>query len=219
MNDLATATLAAGGGQERGVMRTLPGDARVSYARQMDSLDDSALMLRYAQDGDTAAFEQLYSRHKDSVYRYLLRHGFKHEAAEDIFQEVWGKIIRARENYRPTALFTTYLYRVAHNCFVDYLRRNSRHSDGHESYDGGVESADDSPDASTERLLARRRLLDALRDLPEEQRDAFLLHEEASLSIDQVAQVTGVNRETAKSRVRYAVAKLKAAMNSEGAAS
>jgi RNA polymerase sigma-70 factor (ECF subfamily) len=68
------------------------------------------------------------------------------------------------------------------------------------------------PDTMAERSLAKERLAIALNELPEEQRDAFLLHEEAGLNIDQIASVTGSNRETAKSRLRYAVNKLRAAI-------
>ena len=174
--------------------------------------DDSALMLRY-QDGDVAAFEILYRRHKDPVYRYLLRLCGQAEAAEDVFQEVWGKIIRARASYRPTAKFTTYLYRVAHNCFIDHVRRNKRHSHNTildpELLGDGAESLE----TATERSLARERLEAALLELPEEQRDAFLLREEGGLSVDEIAAVTGCNRETAKSRLRYAVNKLRAAID------
>ena len=75
------------------------------------------------------AFETLYRRHNDALYRYLLRLCRNHrDTAEDLFQEVWGKIVKSRERYRPTAKFTTFLYRVAHNCFIDHLRRNQRHS-------------------------------------------------------------------------------------------
>ena len=100
----------------------------VAYAPAMDvKPDDTALMLRYA-DGDVAAFETLYRRHNDSLYRYLLRLSGHRSTAEDVFQETWGKIVKARSKYRPTAKFSTYLYRVAHNCFIDYLRRNKRHT-------------------------------------------------------------------------------------------
>ena len=174
--------------------------------------DDSALMLRY-RDGDVAAFETLYLRHKDPVYRYLLRLCDHRDSAEDVFQEVWGKIIKARGAYRPTAKFTTYLYRVAHNCFIDHVRRNKRHA-GHaplepESHSDSAEA----PDMATERALARQRLEAALTGLPEEQRDAFLLHEEGGLTIDQIATVMDCNRETAKSRLRYAINKLRAAID------
>jgi RNA polymerase sigma-70 factor (ECF subfamily) len=173
--------------------------------------EDSALMLRY-KDGDTAAFEMLYRRHNDALYRYLLRLCRHRATAEDIFQDVWGKIIKARANYRPTAKFTTFMYRVAHNCFIDHVRRNKRHSNNTDLEPEFHADTAESPDTITERSLARERLVLALQDLPEEQRDAFLLHEEAGLSIDQIASVTGSNRETAKSRLRYAVNKLRAAI-------
>ncbi len=184
----------------------------VAYARRMGSpLDDAALMLRY-RDGDVAAFELLYRRHNDSLYRYLLRLSMNRDTAEDLFQEAWGKIIKARASYRPTARFSTYLFRVAHNCFIDHVRRNRRLADP-----GGVlpETGTDpreEPEQLTEKMLARRRMEAALDSLPDEQRDAFLLREEGGLSIDDIALVSGVSRETAKSRLRYAVAKLRMAM-------
>jgi len=186
--------------------------APLAYAHRMGHTpEDSALMLRY-KDGDTAAFETLYRRHNDALYRYLLRLCRHRATAEDIFQDVWGKIIKARSNYRPTAKFTTFMYRVAHNCFIDHVRRNKRHSNNAELEPELHADTSESPETITERSLARERLLLALHDLPEEQRDAFLLHEEAGLSIDQIASVTGSNRETAKSRLRYAVNKLRAAI-------
>lgn len=185
----------------------------LTYAPPMDhSPDDSALMLRY-QDGDVAAFEILYRRHKDAIYRYLLRLCGHRSAAEDIFQEAWGKIVKARATYRPTAKFTTFLYRVAHNCFIDHVRRNKRHSNNTSLEPELHSDPGDSPETATERSLARERLELALTELPEEQRDAFLLREEGGLNIEQIAAVTGCNRETAKSRLRYAVNKLRSAID------
>ncbi len=187
--------------------------AQLAYAPSMDTApEDSALMLRY-RDGDVAAFEALYKRHNDALYRYLLRLCHHRDSAEDIFQEVWGKIIKARESYRPTAKFTTFLYRVAHNCFIDHIRRNKRHT---RTVDIELDHQPDTADCTemqVERSLARRRLLQALQDLPDEQRDVFLLHEEAGLSLDHIASITGTNRETAKSRLRYAVRKLRIAID------
>lgn len=173
--------------------------------------EDSALMLRY-KDGDTEAFEKLYCRHNDALYRYLLRLCHNKDTAEDVFQEVWGKIINARSSYRPTAKFTTFMYRVARNCFIDHFRRNKRHANSVELDLNLHSDPGEQPDDLAERSLARERLDLALRDLPEEQRDVFLLHEEACLSVDQIASVMGGNRETAKSRLRYAVKKLRAAI-------
>lgn len=185
---------------------------RLAYAAGMTQpLDDCALMLRY-KDGDNVAFETLYRRHNDALYRYLLRLCRHQQTAEDVFQEVWGKIIKARANYRPTAKFTTFMYRVAHNCFIDYVRRNKRHAGNTELLAETHSDPGELPETLTERSLARERLNRALLDLPDEQRDAFLLHEEAGLSVDEIGSVTGCNRETAKSRLRYANKKLREAI-------
>ena len=187
--------------------------ARLAYAAAMDHTpDDSALMLRY-QDGDVAAFEVLYRRHKDPILRYLIRRCGNRDAAEDIFQEVWSKIVKARISYRPTAKFTTFIYRVAHNCFVDHLRRNNRHAKGSILDPESHSDPGESLEMVTERSLARERLEAALMTLPDEQRDAFLLREEGGLSIEQIAAITDCNRETAKSRLRYAVNKLRSAID------
>ena len=188
---------------------TLSPRAKVTYSQTMNvMLVDSALMLRY-KEGDVAAFEILYRRHNDSLYRYLLRRGLNHDAAEDVFQDVWSKIIKSRSNYRPTAKFTTFLYRVAHNCFIDHIRRNKRHLAESRTDPNLSANPTDEPDLIAEKSLARNRLDAALLTLPDEQRDVFLLHEEAGLTLDIIAHVTGVNRETAKSRLRYAMNKLR----------
>ena len=191
----------------------------LAYARAMDQApEDSALMLRY-KDGDVSAFETLYRRHNDALFRYLLRLCRHRDNADDIFQEVWGKIIKAADRYRPTAKFTTFLYRVAHNCFIDHIRRNKRHiHPGNFEPDNQADPAD-LPEILTERSLARERLDIALRDLPDEQRDVFLLREEAGLDLEQIAKITGSNRETTKSRLRYAVKKLRAAIDEPAEAS
>ena len=186
---------------------------RLAYAPNMDDApEDSALMLRY-RDGDVVAFETLYRRHNDALYRYLLRLCRQPQQAEDVFQEVWSKIIKARDSYRPTAKFTTFLYRVAHNCFIDNIRRNKRHTRIADVEPDTQPSAADQPDEQTERSLARRRLNAALLELPDEQRDVFLLHEEAGLNLEQIASITDSNRETTKSRLRYAVRKLRVAID------
>ncbi len=191
----------------------------VAYAPGMEPApDDCALMLRY-KDGDVAAFEVLYRRHNDALYRYLLRNCQHRDSAEDVFQEVWSKIIKARGSYQPTAKFTTFLYRVAHNCFIDHVRRNKRHLQTIDIDTDQHPNPGPPPDTEAEATLLRRRLDAALQQLPVEQRDAFLLREEAGLNLEQIASVTGTNRETAKSRLRYAITKLRAAIGEAAEAS
>ena len=178
-------------------------------------LDDKALMLRF-KDGDSAAFDTLYARHKGPLYRYLLRHVGDPETAADLFQDVWGKIIKSRERYRAVAKFTTYLYHVAHNCFIDYCRRDSRRPQSNSQEFDEETYAGDTTETRPDRETAREQLAacigKALEGLPAEQREAFLLHEEGGLTLEQIGRVTGVGKETAKSRLRYAVAKLRRAV-------
>lgn len=184
----------------------------LAYARPMTvAPEDSALMLRYA-DGDVGAFETLYRRHNDALYRYLLRLCGDPDTAQDVFQEAWGKIIKARDRYRPTAKFTTFLFRVAHNCFIDHVRRNKRHTHKDTVEAEAEAHPGDQPEDLVEKRLARERLDQAIQSLPDEQRDVYLLHEEAGFTLDQIASITDCNRETAKSRLRYAVKKLKKAI-------
>jgi RNA polymerase sigma-70 factor (ECF subfamily) len=187
-----------------------PGD--LAYARRMSvELDDSALMLRY-KDGDLAAFEVLYHRHNNALYRYLMRLSLNRDTADDLFQESWGKIISSRRSYRPTAKFSTFLFRVAHNCFIDHIRKNKRHRAETNIDPDLYANPGDEPDRTTEKYLACQRLDACLKQIPPEQREVFLLYAEGGLSVDEIALVTDINRETAKSRLRYAASKLKLAL-------
>lgn len=190
-----------------------PGAAAASV---LDAIDDAALMLRYG-NGDARAFEVLYLRHKAPLYRYLQRTCRSSEVANDLFQEVWGKVIASRERYEVRAQFTTFLYRIAHNCAIDHFRRVSRmHERATVDVDEVAEelpaSEDVRPDAATSEAQLRADFQRALDALPAEQRDAFVLYEETGLTLDEIGKVTGVAMETAKSRLRYAVAKLRAAL-------
>jgi len=184
----------------------------------MDAEEDGELMLRYAR-GDLRAFERLYRRYRRPLYRYLSRHTRNPEAANDLFQEVWSKLIVSRDRYEPRAQFRTFLYRIAHNSFIDYCRRNAvrgeRAGDAQadEDWAGTLPAPDeDRPDMRLQALQTIMRFRAAVASLPPEQRDVFLLYEESGLSLEEIAVVTGVGMETAKSRLRYAVAKLRRAL-------
>jgi len=181
-------------------------------------VDDAALMLRYAS-GDAHAFDLLYERHKGPLYRYLLRQCRDRAVADDLFQDVWGRVIRSRKRYQVKAKFATFLYRIAHNCAIDQFRlRARRHDDQSEPVEGS-EDILAAPDAEQpDRQLAdaqfRSAFQIALDSLPDEQRAVFLLYEESGLSLDEIGEITGVGMETAKSRLRYAVIKLRKALGS-----
>jgi RNA polymerase sigma-70 factor, ECF subfamily len=184
----------------------------------MEPLDEDAqLMLRY-QAGEATAFDALYARHQLPLYRYLLRHVRNAANATDLFQEVWMRVIANRLRYTPRAKFATFLFHIAHNCAIDHHRRSNAAIVDTGADDGAALDAAHAPEYERpdllveydQRLASFERVLDAL---PVEQREAFLLHEETGLEVAQIAQVTQVGVETAKSRLRYAISKLKKSLS------
>ena len=156
--------------------------------------------------GSMQAFEELYARYRGPLYRYILRQVADDATANDLYQGSWEKIIKARKSYRPQAPFRAWMYRIAHNHVVDHFRRSRPES---ELEPERMESLEEAPDELLTRADRQQRLREALDSLPDKQRDAILLKLDAGLDLQTIADVTGVNRETAKSRLRYAVARLK----------
>lgn len=198
-----------------------------------DSSDasDDMLMSAYAR-GDAAAFEQLYARHERALYRFIRRLLGSALAAQtdEVFQDTWLRVVHARSRWEPQgASFRTWLFTLAHHRVIDVLRRSGREVsiDAFESDDG---SEPWQPDAtawqhwpapasaapqSDEIAFWRRageRLLGCLEQLPLPQRSAFLLHHDDGLALDEVAKALEVGFETAKTRLRYAMSKLRTCM-------
>jgi RNA polymerase sigma-70 factor (ECF subfamily) len=179
--------------------------------------NDENLMLRY-QNGENEAFETLYRRHKDPLFRYLLRQCGNPATAEELFQDVWIKLVHARKSYSIKAKFKTYLFHIAHNRLIDHYRKEGRRVPI--SYDDCPEDMEiaspSEPTSNPENIASleqqKEQFLSLVHALPETQKEAFLLKEETGLSIEEIAKITGVNMETAKSRLRYAVKKLRDAM-------
>jgi RNA polymerase sigma-70 factor (ECF subfamily) len=178
---------------------------RIGYAALMQEMTDEKLMQRYAK-GDAKAFDQLYARHRGPLYRYFIRQVNNPATANDLYQGAWEKIIKGREKYRPRAPFKVWMYRIAHNHLVDYYRR-IRPVDSVEPDTLSDTRADPSQgviDSEQNELLRA-----GITALPEEQRNTLLLQLETGLKMEDIARVTGVGRETVKSRLRYAVKYLK----------
>ena len=182
-----------------------------------DEDSDEALMLRY-QAGDAAAFDELYARHRGALFRFITRQCRVRERAEEIFQDVWMSLIQAAGRYRVEAQFRTWLYTLAHNKLMDYFRGNARaeavlvevkDENGEMEALDGVANRTQEPQVQAEARQQGSAILRLLAALPAPQREAFLLHEESGLSVEEIAQTTGVSFEAAKSRLRYAVAKLR----------
>ena len=166
--------------------------------------------------GDAAAFDLLYARHKGGVYRYLLRHCGNAGTADELFQDVWMNVIRARASYAPSAKFATWLYRIAHNRVVDHWRATGRIElvpAGNDADDDPLDAIpgprNDEPEVRAGAREIGARLAAALSTVPPAQREAFLLHQEGGLDLAEIAAITGAGVETVKSRIRYAVSKLR----------
>ncbi len=186
--------------------------------RHDDESSDESLMAAYRDSNDVRAFERLYRRHRGGLYRYLRRQCGTAASAEELFQDIWLSVIRARQAYVAEARFATYIYRVAHNRLVDHYRR-SAHRPSVSALDDDTDPVEllpadpnEQPEVRLEAKQQIERFGQLLADLPEVQREAFILREEAGLSIAEIAVATGVNQETAKSRLRYALAKLRRGM-------
>lgn len=181
---------------------------------------DETLMLRY-RDGDVGAFEILLSRHERGVYNFILRSVGSRPVAEELLQETFMRVIRSAPSYERQAKFTTWLYTIARNLCVDRSRRQ-KHRDA-QSLDQPLSAEEGSATlldllpaggAGSEQQAVRgelrERLEAAIARLSEEQREIFLLRQIRDLPFKEIAEIVGVSENTAKSRMRYALEKLKA---------
>jgi RNA polymerase sigma-70 factor (ECF subfamily) len=189
-------------------------DAATHNADAGDGLSDEMLMLAYA-GGQVAAFDQLYARHRARLYRFLLRQLRDGALADEIFQDVWQRVIAARQGWKPEAAFSTWLYRIAHNRLADHWRALQHRPPAPDNADERTERVPDpdTPERSLSEFEQRRRLQLALDELPAEQREVVLLRLEQELTLEEIGAVTGVGRETVKSRLRYAMDKLRSRLN------
>jgi RNA polymerase sigma-70 factor (ECF subfamily) len=183
---------------------------------------DETLMLRYL-GGDRTAFSQLVRRHQTALYNFALRQVRVPQAAEDVVQETFVRVVQKASEFKHEARFTTWLYTITRNLCIDQLRKRAlrKHpsldeSKGEEG-DGptlGEQTAD--PRASVEREATgtelKERIASAVDKLPDDQREVFLMREVANLPFKEIAEITGVPENTVKSRMRYALERLQEAL-------
>jgi len=179
---------------------------------------DEELLAAYAA-GDARAFGELYERHERPMYRYFLRQGAAPSAADDLLQETWMAVIRHAGRFEPRARFTTWLYTVARSKMVDHWRARddavSLDEAANDPDDVSLElpgSEADRPDVQALARAQARAFVAAVEALPLAQRETFLLQAEGGLSLEEIAVITQVGHETVKSRLRYAMTKLRAVM-------
>jgi RNA polymerase sigma-70 factor (ECF subfamily) len=182
---------------------------------------DEALMVRY-QRGDVRAFEVLLTRHRKPVFNFILRFVREPAQAEDLLQETFLRVIKGVDGYEKQAKFTTWLYTIARNLCVDASRRakhrraasldapmDSSEKDGATLLDV---TADKQAHATDRQVIGHElhgKMYDAIAKLSEEQREVFLMREFLDMPFKDIAEVVGCPENTVKSRMRYALEKLK----------
>ncbi len=183
---------------------------------------DESLMFRY-RDGDVRAFELLVTRHRKAVYNFIVRFVRDAAQAEDVLQETFLRVIKSADAYEKQAKFTTWLYTIARNLCVDAARRGKHRRAA--SLDAPVNNDPEAP-ALIERIadagagvdrqaIGRQmalRMQEAIAQLPDEQREIFILREVNDLQFNEIADIVGCPENTVKSRMRYALEKLREAL-------
>jgi RNA polymerase sigma-70 factor (ECF subfamily) len=195
-------------------------------AAVQDDATDEMLMVRY-QRGERKAFVELVRRHNKPIYNFVLRQLRVPSAAEDVTQDVFMRLVQNAAEFKHEARFLTWLYTIARNLCIDQLRKLShrRHAslDQPQAEGGEREApllaetvADPNPQMSAERGAlsseVRSSIVKAVDSLPDDQREVFLLREVANLPFREIAEITGVGENTVKSRMRYALDRLKDAL-------
>jgi RNA polymerase sigma-70 factor, ECF subfamily len=186
---------------------------------------DEVLMVRY-QRGDREAFALLVKRYNKQVYNFVLRQLRAPALCEDVTQEVFMRLVQNAQEFKHEARFSTWLYAIARNLCIDQLRRlqHRRHPSldqplgpDREGRTLGDSIATQHPSASAERSAVssevQATILKAVEALPDEQREVFLLREVADLPFKDIADITGASENTVKSRMRYALDRLKLALS------
>jgi RNA polymerase sigma-70 factor (ECF subfamily) len=184
---------------------------------------DEALMTRF-RSGDRAAFAVLVRRHQGPLYNFALRNLGSPSAAEEVVQDAFMRVMQGSADFREAARFTSWLYAIARNLCIDFLRKRAHRQ--HRSLDeSSTEQGDGTPlvertsdgrpgaDRAALSMEIRVRLLTAVDQLPDDQREVFLLREISNLPFREIAQVVGAPENTVKSRMRYALERLQAALS------
>jgi len=171
---------------------------------------DDQLMAAYGRD-DRTAFDELYNRYKDPLYGYLYRNCHDESATGEMFQDVWLRVIAASRQYKPQGRFRSWIFTLAHNRLVDFYRSVDGSPDTEEVVEEALPGGD-SPERRAEAHETHANLEAVIGELPFEQRQAFYLREECGLAVKEIAAVQDISVEAAKSRLRYAYARLREAL-------
>ncbi len=182
---------------------------------------DEVLLLAY-RAGDVRAFERLVARHEKPVWNFIRRFVRDPTTAEDLLQEVFLRVVKSADEWRGSAKFSTWLYTIARNLTVDHARRavhrDATSLDGPERADADtslhdrIASVAPAADSVVADRQTKARIDDAIAALPAEQREVFLMREVMEMPFAEIATAVGASEPTVKSRMRYALEKLRVAL-------
>ena len=177
------------------------------------------LLLRKAQHGDPEAFEQLITPLEQLIWRICWHYTGNRESAEDCGQETMIRIWRSLDSYRGDCALESWVYRIAANCCMDYLRKKKRDKSVsmEPMQEQGFDPADLSPGTEEQVVAAdeQKRLREAITLLPEDQREALIMTQLEKVPYEEAAKLLGVSEGTIKSRVNRAKARLKEILSGE----
>ncbi|MFL5247381.1 MAG: RNA polymerase sigma factor [Myxococcales bacterium] len=190
----------------------------------MTERTDEELLAEF-QQGDASAFERLLARHRAPLYTFLVRMIGDRERAEDLAQDTFLRIVKGAQAWEQRSRFQSWMYAIARNLCADLARRDRfRKSESldAEPAEGGATIADGladpgpGPDRAAESERLRPILEKALLSLPVDQREIFILREQAGLPFREIAEIVSANENTVKSRMRYALVALRKALAEAG---
>lgn len=173
-------------------------------------LSDQELILAYL-DGNDRAFEVLLNRHRDKIYTSIYLFVKDRDLAEDIFQDVFIKIIKTLRNgkYNHEGKFLQWAMRISYNMCVDHFRKNKKKTkvSATETFDifDVLESPEDNKETSIIKSQLHKKVRELVDQLPEEQREVVILRHYADMSFKEISQLTRVSINTALGRMRYAL--------------
>jgi RNA polymerase sigma-70 factor (ECF subfamily) len=170
------------------------------------SLTDGELIETAIRGGEDS-FEELVRRYQRPITGYIYRMLNNYDASLDVTQEVFIKVYNSLERYSSEYKFSTWLYRIAHNAAIDYMRRNSvnqqsletENADG--TYQLQIESAQPNPEQERERSELRTEIETVVKCLPQVYRELILLRHAQDLSYDEIAEITNLPLGTVKNRL------------------
>lgn len=182
----------------------------------MEAEQPEKLWLAAYMKGDVAALSSLVEHYRRPLYAYIYNMLQGRGDAEEIFQEVWLRVIRNIGRYREKN-FAGWLFRIAHNLFIDEIRKSARMAvPMHDNPDSPGESVIDrlasdglSPDQEVHAHDLGARIRAAVAALPEDQREVFMMRTEADIPFKQIAEIQGITLNTALARMHYALQKLR----------